>query len=107
MDAGEFCIGDFASFFVLAGVEFGVDLQAGLGGGVADEVDDDFVGLQRFAAPVAGDMAEQPMFDLVPLAGAGRKMADLNLQPCFVGQLFAARLSTADCERCCCRRCRL
>ena len=67
------------------GVEFAADLQAGFGGGGGDELDDDLVADQRLAAPVLGDEQEEPMLDLVPLAGSGRQMADGDLQIEFVG----------------------
>ena len=45
-----------------------------------DQVDDHLVAHQRPAAPVLGDEAEQPMLDLVPLAGARREVADRERQ---------------------------
>ena len=65
-----------------------VVLRSGYDGLVAD---------QRMAAPVLGDEAEQPMLDLVPLAGARREMADLqasvpssSARPC--SDLFHSRV---------------
>ena len=43
---------------------------------------------QRYALPVARDVAEQTMFDLVPLASAGRIVAQLDLQTCFICELL-------------------
>ena len=43
---------------------------------------------QRYALPVARDVAEQTMFDLVPLAGSGRIVAQLDLQTCFICELL-------------------
>ena len=51
------------------------------GGDGADGVDDDVVAGQRAAPPGQADLAEQPVLDLVPLAGAGREVADGDLQP--------------------------
>lgn len=41
---------------------------------------------QRPPTPVLRDMAEQPMFDLVPLACSRREVAHTDLQPHFVRQ---------------------
>jgi hypothetical protein len=43
---------------------------------------------QRFATPVLADEREQPMFDLIPLAGSRRQMANRDLHPGLVGQLL-------------------
>ena len=73
----DLCVGDLDAGGVGAGVEFGVDRQPGAGGGGGDAVHDDFVAGQRPAAPVHGDVGEQPVLDLVPLrwcpAGSGRR----------------------------------
>ena len=57
-------------------------LRGGRGG---DQVDDRRKLGERFAAPVDGDEGEQPMLDLVPLAGARREAftdSSLLLQAC-------------------------
>src|SRR5674476_863742 len=69
---------------VLAGVQDGAHAQLGRGAGVGDQVDDDLVAGQRPPSPVQGDLGEQPVLDLVPLAGAGRKVGDGDRQ-CGVG----------------------
>lgn len=56
---------------VFAGIQLGGDGQPGARGGGADQLDDGLVAGQRPAAPVAGDLREQPVLDLVPLRGAG------------------------------------
>src|ERR1017187_8566995 len=43
--------------------DLGLPLPAG------HQIDDDFMAHQRLATPVLSDEGEQPMFDLVPLAG--------------------------------------
>jgi hypothetical protein len=45
-------VGDLDAFGVDGVVKFGVDGEAGAGGGAGDQVDDDFVASQRLAAPV-------------------------------------------------------
>ena len=56
---------------VFAGVQLGGDGQPGGRGGGGDQLDDGLVAGQRPAAPVAGDLREQPVLDFVPLGGAG------------------------------------
>src|SRR4051812_12535442 len=68
------------------GVQFGVDAQSGAGGGGGDALHDDLVAGQWPAAPVHGDVGEQPVLDFVPFRGAGREVADGDLQAGFQGQ---------------------
>jgi hypothetical protein len=42
------------------------------------QVDDNLVRDERHAAPIAGNMAEQPMLDFVPFAGPRGIMADFD-----------------------------
>ena len=71
---------------VFAGVELDGDGQPGGCGGGADQLDHGLVAGQRPAAPVAGDLREQPVLDLIPLGGARRVMAYGDLQPGLGGQ---------------------
>ena len=71
-------------------VECGFDGQAGLGGCVRDEVDDDVVGEQGTTSPVLRDVAEHAVLNLVPLTRARRKVANGNAEPCFAGELLKA-----------------
>jgi hypothetical protein len=82
----KFCIGHLDAGGVGAFVEFGANLQTLLRHGVGDEMDDDLMADQRSPTPVLRDMAEHPMFDFVPLAGAGREMADMNGNPQLIRQ---------------------
>src|SRR5262249_47307714 len=66
--------------------ERGAHRQSGLGSCTCDEVHDDLVRGKRAAAPVLGDETEQAVLDLVPLAGAGRKVTDVQGDVQFVGQ---------------------
>src|SRR6185436_11169357 len=61
--------------------------ETGFGGG-RDQFDDDPVADERLGAPVLADEGEKPVFDFVPLAGAGRQVADHNVEAEFVGQLL-------------------
>ena len=52
----------------------------------ADQVDYHFIRGQRYAAPIACDMAEQSMLDFIPFAGPRRIMTDLDNQSRGIGQ---------------------
>ena len=78
VQGGELGIGDLEALLVGSAVQSGVDFQAGGGRGVANQLDHDLVIDQGLAAPVAGDVAEQTMFDLVPLRGYPKSRADIT-----------------------------
>jgi hypothetical protein len=61
---------DLDALLVGAGVERALDFQTGLGGGRPDQFDHGKAIRERPAAPVLGDVAEQPVLDLVPLCAA-------------------------------------
>ncbi len=71
---------------VAVGVERGLHEKAGARRRRGNQIDDGLVADQRFAALVLRDETEQSMLNLVPLAGAGREMADRQRQIQFVGQ---------------------
>jgi hypothetical protein len=50
-------------------VEFGTHGQPGAGGGRSDQVDHHLVAGQGLAAPVRGDVGEQPVLDFVKAPG--------------------------------------
>ena len=64
-------VGEFGFGGVEVWVEFALNCQACSGRGVGDEVDDGLVCFEWSSAPVVGDSGEEPVFDLVPFAGAG------------------------------------
>src|SRR5206468_11470137 len=80
VDGGDVGVADLDPFRVAAFVEARVDAQPGAGRGCGDQVDDHLAADQRLAAPVLADEAEQAVLDLVPLAGAGREVADADLE---------------------------
>src|SRR6266704_3328267 len=82
----EVVLADGQGGYLFAGVQLGGDGQPGGCGGGADQLDDGLVAGQRPTAPVAGDLGEQPVLDLVPLGGAGRVVAAGDLQPGLGGQ---------------------
>ena len=69
-------------------VEFSFDPKASSGAGVANQIDNDLKATQRFTPLILGDVAEQPMLNLVPLAGSRWKVADTYLQMDFVGKFL-------------------
>ena len=81
---GESVVADFLRFFVLVFIQPGVNLQAGFGFRRADKTHHDLVSFQRNALPITRDVAEQTMFDLVPLTRSWRIVTQLDLQTCSV-----------------------
>ncbi len=76
--------GEFDFCWVEVGVEFAADGESGCGGGVGNEVDHGLECFQWSAAPVEADAGEETVFDLVPFAGAGWIVADMNVKAgCF------------------------
>ena len=80
----QFLIGDFGLKWINSFVEFGFDAQSLIGAGVSDQIDDYLMADQRTTTPILGYVAEHPMFDLVPFAGARWKVTNMNrhVQPC-------------------------
>src|SRR5713101_319283 len=79
----EFLIAHLDASRIGVGVLDGSDDQSFLGGGMRDELNDRFKRDQGFGTPVDGDVREEPMFDLIPFAGARRKMTDRDAQSSF------------------------
>src|SRR3954447_1795205 len=87
----QFPVLDFTPLFVMCFVEPDMDFQALRRRCAADRLHDDLVRLQRYAPPVACDMAEEAMLDLVPLARSRRIMTDLDDQAGLVGKSLQLR----------------
>src|ERR1700730_12452503 len=85
VDGGHVCIRYDNAAGILAGVEFAAHGEAGFGCGGRDQFDDDPVADERLGAPVLADEGEEPVFDFVPLAGAGRQVADHDVEAELVG----------------------
>src|ERR1700733_5261670 len=88
IDTGHLFGRDLSTRPVLAAVQPARHLEPLGRGGASDQTDDRFVIPQGLSAPVGGDEGEESVFDLVPLAGPGWKVADRNLQSRLVGQLL-------------------
>src|SRR5260370_1073921 len=86
VEFGELLIGDFPPLFIGGGIQLGIDLEPCFGRRGADQVDHHLIRLQRLPLPIPGHVAEQPMLDLVPLAGPRWEMTDLDLQPGLIAQ---------------------
>ena len=78
---GHLLVGNLDPRRVEIQVKVAFNGQACLGRSSGNEVDDDLMTDQRLSPPVLADEREQSVFDLVPLAGARREMADRDLQP--------------------------
>ena len=96
IDAGEVGGGDFDAGRIRIGVDLGTDLEAGFGGGGGDQLDNDLMADERFAAPVLGDEREEAVLDLVPLAGTRRQVADSDGEIEFISELLQFHLPQAQ-----------
>src|SRR5450759_1200991 len=88
LEFSHLLIGHLESGLVDVGIDFAFPRESCLCGGCGDQVDDDLMTDQRLAAPVLTDEREETVLDLVPFAGARRKVTDRDLQPGFVSQLL-------------------
>ena len=80
VDGSHFCIRYDNAAGVLAGVEFTAHSEAGFGGSGRNQLDDHAIADERLGAPVLADEGEEAVFDFVPLAGAGRQVADRDVE---------------------------
>src|SRR5271167_501907 len=88
VDGGHLGIRYDNALGVLAGVEFAAHGEAGFGGGSRDQLDDHAITDEWLGAPVLAAEGEQAVLDFVPLAGAGRQVADHDVEAELVGQLL-------------------
>src|SRR6266702_2990524 len=91
-DLRQILVADLNAGRIAARVQFGLDGQAGFGFGAANQVHNHLVAGQRFSTPVRRDMTKHAMLDLVPLAGAGRKVAGRKAKTDMVGQSLQSYL---------------
>ena len=80
--------GDLDTGWIVVLVQLRLDAKPLAGSGPSDEVDDRLEARERFPPPVLCDVAEEPVFDLVPLARAWRKVTDMDPEPCLVGEIL-------------------
>lgn len=81
VEAAEFLIVNFDALDIFVRIQIAFHLETRFRSGVADEIHDDFIVLQRSSAPVLADECEQSMFDLVPLGSAGGKCLTKIVRP--------------------------
>src|SRR5262245_4484295 len=81
-------LADSDSFGIFAGIEAALDFQPALGRCRRNQFHNYLVTRQRPATPVLRDEGEQPVFNLVPFAGTGRKVTHRDFQPRLIGELL-------------------
>ena len=72
VDGCHFIIADLNAFLIEVVIEVASDRETVFGRGGADQLDNDLVADQWFAAPVLRDVSKETVLDPVPLAGARR-----------------------------------
>ena len=92
VDCGHFLVADLDAFGIGVRIEFAMHVQAGGGGRGGNQLDDDAIADQRSGAPVLADEGEQAVLDLVPFAGPGWEVGDLDGEPGLVGQALQLAL---------------
>src|SRR5688572_10043167 len=65
-----------------------LDAEPLAGSCASDEVDDRLEARQGLSSPVLRDVAEEPVFDLIPLARTRWEVADMDTKACLVGQIL-------------------
>ena len=96
VEGSHFGIADFDALGIAALVNVASDSEVGIGGSGADQLYDDVVADERFAAPVLGDVGKEAVLDAVPFAGAGRQMGDGYNEAGFVGKALEFTFPEAD-----------
>jgi len=92
---GHLGIGDRLPLRIGTTVELTPHAQPGGSAGGGDQVDDHRQTRERPPAPIAADIGEQSMLDLVPLARSGWEVADGDRHPDLVGHLLQLPLPQA------------
>ena|SRR5271157_4689325 len=91
----HFSLGNLAAFVIGFGIELGLHDESCLCTSRTDQIDDDLVRFKGLPSPIAGDVTEHTVFDLVPLAGTRWKVADFNRLADFIGELLELQLPEA------------
>src|SRR5450759_2819555 len=87
-NSGQLLVADFDARWIFVGVQLCAYFQSLIGLGVGNQIDYHLMAPEWLAAPVLADKGEEPMLDLVPFAGARRKVAHRDLETGFVGELL-------------------
>ena len=88
IDSGHVLIGNDDTLWIRVFIEFTTDFQTCIGGGCADQIDDDAVADEWFGTPIHADEREQTVLDLIPFAGARRQMVNIDLHTEFIGEFL-------------------
>ena len=113
LHCGQLGIADLDAGRIGRRVQLRPDLQSSACGSVANQVDDHLQADQRPATPILGDVAEQAVFDQVPLTGTRREVAHTDAQPGLIRQALQLGLpqrgvaATERVRRSCLRKMRL
>ena len=92
IDSLHLFVGDSPPCGILPTIEATRDLQTLGRGRLGNEVHDGLVIPQRLTPPVRRDERKESMLDLVPFAGARRKVANGKRKPGFIGQALQLQL---------------
>ena len=92
---GQFFVAHFEPRGIGMGIECRLDPQTRCGRGVPNQVHNHSETAQRTPTPIFCDVAKHPMFNLIPLARAWRKMTDRNRQPHLIGDALECDLPEA------------
>jgi hypothetical protein len=88
IQGGHLLWGNLDSCRINVGVQLAANLQTVFGGGGGNQLDDDFVTDERFAAPVLTDEGKQSVLNLVPFASSWWQVTYGDLHSRFIGQLL-------------------
>lgn len=81
-------MGDFDPCWIGSRIELGLNLKTSLGLSIGDQIHNHLVARQGLATPIFGDVRKHAMLDFVPLASAGWKVANHDVQPALIGKLL-------------------
>ena len=76
LDLFELLVGNFDADLIVIGVQHCLDSEPGARLRATDEIDDGLIVDQRLSSPVQADKREEPVLDLIPLAGSRRVVTD-------------------------------
>lgn len=92
VDMLQLLIGDLAPGWIFSAVQPAGHFQSFRCGGLGDQGDDRFIIAQRLSTPIRREKGKEPVFDLVPLARAWRKMANGQTPTCLIRKLLQFQL---------------
>src|SRR5260370_23095472 len=93
-NGSQLLVGDLDARRIFVGVQLGAYFQPLIGLGVSNQIDYYLMAPEWPAALVLADKGEEPMLDLVPFAGARRKVAHREVETGLVGESTQAYAKT-------------